>query len=75
MLINGQPLFRPSIWDYARVRKLYSAFVRGSLWQFRRAEVQAKDYLNVGCGPNTNNDLANLDYNWYPGVHVCWDIT
>jgi predicted SAM-dependent methyltransferase len=75
MLINGQPLFRPSIWDYARVRKLYSTFVRGSLWQFQRAEVRAKDYLNVGCGPNTNNDLANLDYNWYPGVHVCWDIT
>jgi hypothetical protein len=39
MLINGQPLFRPSIWNYARVRKLYSAFVRGSLYQFQRPEV------------------------------------
>ena len=29
MRINGQPLFRSSIWDYARARKLYSAFVRG----------------------------------------------
>src|SRR5215471_12220790 len=42
MLINGQPIFRPSIWDYTHVRKLYSAFVRGSLSQFQRPEVQAK---------------------------------
>ncbi len=75
MRINGQPLFRSSIWDYARARKLYSSFVRGRASQVQRPEVRAKEYLNVGCGPNTNNDLANLDYNWYRGVHVCWDIT
>jgi len=75
MLINNQPLFRPSIWDYAKVRKLYSFFVRGRRFQFLRPKVQSGEYVNIGCGPNTNNELVCVDYHWYRGVDLCWDIT
>jgi hypothetical protein len=34
-------------------------------------EVQATDYLNVGRGTNTNNELAN---SWYRFAPICWDI-
>jgi predicted SAM-dependent methyltransferase len=73
MRINGQPLIRP-FWDYARIRKLYSQFARGSRLQFR-PELRADRYLNVGCGFNTNNNMVNLDYVWHRGVDICWDVT
>src|SRR5690349_8227807 len=74
LTINNQPLFRPSIWDYKQVRRLRSAMVRGR--QSVSAELERKEYLNLGCGPNTNHaHMANLDYNWYRGVDICWDIT
>jgi len=73
LTINNQPLFRP-IWDYKRFRELYSGFLRGRHFQFNAA-VQAKDYLQVGCGPQPFTDMANLDYIWQRGVDVCWDVT
>ena len=33
-----------------------------------------KSYLDLGCGPNTTPDFINLDYEWNPGVDVCWDL-
>jgi predicted SAM-dependent methyltransferase len=31
-------------------------------------------YLNVGCGTNIKEGFLNLDYNWRPGIDICWDI-
>jgi predicted SAM-dependent methyltransferase len=31
-------------------------------------------YLNVGCGPNLADGYCNLDYEWRPGLDICWDI-
>lgn len=41
----------------------------------KRKNIIGKDYLDVGCGPYPNIcDFVNLDYEWRPGVDVCWDI-
>jgi predicted SAM-dependent methyltransferase len=32
-------------------------------------------YLNLGCGPNTHPQFCNLDYEWFPGVDVVWNVT
>jgi predicted SAM-dependent methyltransferase len=32
-------------------------------------------YLDLGCGwPAKNPEFCHLDYNWRPGVDVCWDV-
>lgn len=31
-------------------------------------------YLHVGCGSNIRPEFINLDYRWYPGVDLVWDI-
>jgi predicted SAM-dependent methyltransferase len=31
-------------------------------------------YLNVGSGQNLAAGYCNLDYRWWPGVDICWDI-
>jgi len=69
MLINGQPVFRSSIWDYARVRKLYSAFVRGSLSQFQRPEVQAKEWYARLFG-GANGKRWHYEATDLPGINM-----
>lgn len=32
-------------------------------------------YLDIGCGRNNDPGFCNLDYNWYPGIDACWDVT
>lgn len=32
-------------------------------------------YLDVGCDVNTDPDFCCLDYQWQPGIDVCWDVT
>lgn len=31
--------------------------------------------MDLGCGPNTNANVINLDYIWRPEVDICWDVT
>ena len=31
--------------------------------------------LNVGCGFNPKDNFINLNYEWNPGIDICWDIT
>lgn len=38
-------------------------------------EVEQKEYLDVGCGPNTHDHFINLDYSWHPNIDICWDVT
>ena len=64
-----------SIWDYGKIQNLYSAVVRCRGFQVQRLDLENKKLLNVGCGPNHKVGFVNLDYDWQPGVDLCWDIT
>ena len=65
---------RRPLTTYGKVQALIAAVTRN-----RKvfANIKAPGcYLDLGCGwPDTNPDFCNLDYNWRPGVDVCWDVT
>src|SRR5262245_17304209 len=64
---------RRQLCSYGKVQLVVSTVLRG-----RRAFVKEPldgAYLNVGCGTYTHPDFCNLDYNWVPGIDICWDIT
>jgi predicted SAM-dependent methyltransferase len=59
--------------SYSKVQALVSAVIRNRK-VFARVGVRGC-YLDLGCGPNSRADFCNLDYNWHPGIDVCWDVT
>ena len=65
-------LSRP-IQSYSKIQKVYSDFIRNKRWQLAKLNV-SKNYLNVGCGFNLNEQFINLDYQWRPNLDLCWDI-
>jgi predicted SAM-dependent methyltransferase len=60
--------------SYAKIQRIYSALVRNRGFQAARASVRRKDLLNIGCGDRINPAFVNIDYNWIPGVDLCWDV-
>jgi predicted SAM-dependent methyltransferase len=42
--------------------------------QAQRPSLRQRQYLNVGCGPFPILHFINLDYDWLPGVDLCWDL-
>ena len=54
---------------------LVGYLVRNRALQVNKLNNTNKRYLNVGCGPNLNEEFINLDYAWRPGLDLCWDIT
>ena len=52
-------------------RGVINRIVRGRKWFADKKKPGC--YLNLGCGPNTNLEFYNLDYEWRPGVDVVWD--
>src|SRR5690348_3450498 len=66
-------LSRP-VTSYSKVQHLVGALRRNGRWQINAA-VLAKRFLDIGCGPNTNENFVNLDWEWRPGVDVVWDVT
>jgi Methyltransferase domain len=65
--------FNRPLSDYAKVQKLYSKIVINRRWQLWSLD-RSKKFLNVGCGGNREPGFLNLDYQWQPGVDLCWDI-
>lgn len=63
-----------SLFDYAKVQKLISEIIRNKKI-FIDNNIYEKDYLDVGCGPNTHEEFINLDYEWRPEIDICWDVT
>jgi len=61
-----------SIWSYGRVQKCVEPLLRNRKWQMRRAP--SLPYVNVGCGRNIRPGFINVDYEWHPEIHLCWDI-
>ena len=41
----------------------------------RRNRLRGRRYLDIGGGPNTTSDVIGLDFQWRPGVDICWDVT
>jgi predicted SAM-dependent methyltransferase len=55
------------------VRSFYSRIIRNRRFQLRRLNLNVR-YLNVGCGPNITPGFAHLDWDWQPGIDLCWDV-
>ena len=62
-----------SIQSYSKIQEAYSNFIRNKRWQLPKLNL-SKNYLNVGCGFNINEQFINLDYQWRPDLDLCWDI-
>jgi hypothetical protein len=66
-------LLKRPLRSYAKVQRAVSCVIRNKRWAANIK--QPGVYLNVGSGPQTHSDFCNIDYIWYEGVDVCWDIT
>src|ERR1700722_13627304 len=67
-------LDRP-ITSYAKVQAFLSPIMRGKKLTIRRNRIKDKVLLNVGCGYNPKDNFINLNFEWNPGIDICWDIT
>jgi predicted SAM-dependent methyltransferase len=56
-------------------RNAVSRVLRGRPWGVRSSRIDGKRYLDIGCGQRTHPEFINLDYTWWPGVDICWDVT
>ena len=64
---------RRSVLTYSKVQSLVGFCIRNkSIFINRKTQ---GCYLNIGCGPNIEMDCCNLDYDWRPGVDICWNVT
>jgi predicted SAM-dependent methyltransferase len=59
--------------DYTKVQLLYSKIIRNRRFQLKA--LLAKEYVNIGCGPNIDEDFINIDFQWRAHIDLCWDIT
>jgi predicted SAM-dependent methyltransferase len=63
------------IFSYTKVQIFIGNLIRTKSFFINPKLILGKEYLEVGCGPYPNKDnFINLDYEWRPGVDVCWDI-
>lgn len=67
-------LHRP-LASYSKAQKVYSNLIRNRRFQLAAPRVRSLRYLDLGCGPNIHETLINTDYQWLPGVDLCWDVT
>jgi len=68
------PLSRP-LTAYYTVQNLLTKVLRNRAFLLDQQLLADKDYLDLGCGAHTHEQFINVDYNWNPGVDICWDIT
>lgn len=61
--------------SYAKYHRLYTYFSRNKTFQLKSIPQSTPLYLHVGCGTYFIPGFINIDYNWQPGVDLCWDIT
>ena len=61
--------------SYAKFQALASRLRRNRRGQLQASRIRQLDRLDLGCGANIHAGLINLDYQWRPGVDLCWDIT
>jgi len=61
-----------SIWSYPGVRRCVGWLIRNR--RFQLARTPALPYVNVGCGRSVRPGFINVDYDWHPAIHLCWDL-
>ncbi len=61
--------------SFAKFQALASKLRRNRRFQLNSPRLQQLEYLDLGCGENIHAELINLDFQWRPGVDLCWDIT
>jgi predicted SAM-dependent methyltransferase len=67
-------IFKRRITDYNKVQKLVSFFIRNQKLQLFFLPSDKPKFLNIGCGDNHKKEFINIDYNWRPGINLCWNI-
>lgn len=60
--------------SYVKVRRAIGALRRNRRSQAHTQLFADRPYLNIGCGHNIAAGFVNLDYEWQPGVDICWDL-
>jgi predicted SAM-dependent methyltransferase len=59
-----------------RVARLtVSQVLRNRKVQTRFHSLASREYLDIGCGPNRRPGVIGLDFQWRPGIDLCWDVT
>jgi predicted SAM-dependent methyltransferase len=61
--------------DYGQVQRAIGSIIRGKKAFIKKRRISSLRYLDIGCGPNINEDYVNLDYQWSDKIDVCWDLT
>jgi len=54
------------------MRRAVGALLRNRSIQTIR--LPASPLLNVGCGAEVQPGFINLDWDWHPDIHLCWDV-
>jgi predicted SAM-dependent methyltransferase len=57
------------------LRTAVSRVLRDRSWGRRSDRIAGKRYLDIGTGARTHAEFVNLDYEWWPGVDICCDVT
>jgi len=65
--------FKRPLTSYSRVRLLIGSLIRNRTLQFT-SRLRKLEYLNSGCGSHFVDRFVNLDYQWMPGLDLCWDV-
>lgn len=64
-----------SLLSYHKVQLALSWIIRGNPFFVDRRKYGKARLLNLGCGVYPKPHYINLDYHWFPGVDICWDLT
>jgi len=63
------------ITSYTKIQKAIANVIRNKPLFFNWKRISTIDYLDIGCGPNSNKAFINLDFNWNPNIDICWDLS
>lgn len=67
-------LNRPLV-SYAKVQRLIGHLLRNRSAQARLKRLESLAHLDLGCGWNVHEHVINCDFQWHPGIDLCWDIS
>lgn len=60
--------------SYSKIQRAYSRLIRSHPLQASIRPFKFRKLLNLGCGDRPHSKFINIDYNWIPGVDLCWDL-
>jgi len=63
-----------NVLSYTKVQKSVGVLLRNRSAQAKRKRVRSLAYLDLGCGWNVHEHMLNCDFQWHPGIDLCWDI-